>query len=276
MRDIAVAVALYNNEREVIEFAKGLLKQTIINRIQLLVTCNSCQDVEKFKNELLQVLPSALVFNPSKNLGYLNGCLYGVKETGNPFSWVMVSNTDIEFKNDDFFEKSIDDVSADIWCIGPDITLSATGIHQNPFLRERPSKRKLLIWNTAYSNHLLFKLYFKLSKLKRKHVLKNDTKSEMVYAVHGSCFLLRRECVEKVMAKCQGIFMYGEELLMAEIIYQNKKKTYCNLSIGILHNENQVTGTVGSKRKQMWFKGSIRYLINDIFTSKNIKGISDD
>ena len=276
MRDVAVAVALYNNEKEVIDFAKKLLKQNIIDRIQFLVTCNACKDVKKFKDELLCVLPSALIFDPGENLGYLNGCLYGVKKAGNAFSWVMVSNTDIEFVESSFFEKAVDNISEDIWCIGPDITLSATGIHQNPFLHERPSKRKLLIWNVAYSNYLFFMLYFKLSKLKPKRVQRNTKKFGAVYAVHGSCFLLRRECVKSILTKCKGIFMYGEELLVAETIYRNHKKTYCNLSIGAIHNENQVTGTIGMKKKQKWFKKSITYLINDIYMTENIKGITND
>ena len=90
MRDIAVAVVLYNNEKEVIEFAKGLLRQSIIARIQLLVTCNACQDINRFTKALHKVLPSASIFDPKENLGYLNGCLYGVKESKGSYSWVMV------------------------------------------------------------------------------------------------------------------------------------------------------------------------------------------
>lgn len=54
MRDIAVAVALYNNEKEVIKFAENLLKQTLINRIQLLVTCNACNNVGEFEKKYMK------------------------------------------------------------------------------------------------------------------------------------------------------------------------------------------------------------------------------
>lgn len=265
MKDIAVAVALYNNEKEVIEFTKGLLRQSIVDRIQLLITCNECKDIEKFSNAIHDILPSTLIFDPKLNLGYLNGCLYGVKESGSSYSWIMVSNTDIEFKEKDFFEKAIQNVSKDTWCIGPDIVLSATGIHQNPFLLQRPSKKKLWVWRTAYSDYMLFWLYFKLSALKPKKTIEKIIGSRNVYAVHGSCFLLRNECVEKMLPVCKNIFMYGEELLIAEIVFQNKKSIYCNMSIGIIHNENQVTGSVGMKRKQKWFKNSIDYLSCNIY-----------
>ena len=265
MRDIAVAVTLYNNEKEIIGFAGSLLKQSIADRIQLLVTCNACKDPESFRKELLEVLPSALVFEPGKNLGYLNGCLYGVKECGQDFSWVMVSNTDIEFKETDFFEKLTGKVRDDIWCISPDIVLSATGVHQNPFLSERPSKKKIMIWKTAFSNRFLYRLYFKLSDLKPRKPQRGSLKSRYVYAVHGSCFMFRKECVEKILPVCNNIFMYGEELLVAEIVRQNGKKAFFNASVGIIHNENQVTGTIGMDRKQKWFKNSFRYLTANYF-----------
>ena len=265
MKDIAVAVALYNNEKEVIEFAKGLLKQTAADRIQLLVTCNACKDVEAFKRDMAEVMPSAKVFDPGKNLGYLNGCLYGVKGSVSDYSWVMVSNTDIEFKEQDFFERAVENISEDIWCISPDIVLSATGVHQNPFLKERPSKKRVMIWKTAYSNYLFFRLYFKLSELKPKKPQTGVLKDSTVYAVHGSCFILSRDCVKSLLPVCRKIFMYGEELLVAEVIHKNKKKSLFKASVGIVHNENQVTGSIGRARKQKWFKNSFNYLTEKFF-----------
>lgn len=271
MRDIGVAVVLYNNENEVIQFAMGLLRQSVIDRIQLLVTCNACKDIDKFKRELAEIMPSALVFDPHDNLGYLNGCLFGVKESKKTYSWVMISNTDIELKEKDFFEKALENTPKDVWCIGPDIMLSSTGVHQNPFLQHRPSKKKIQTWKIAYSNYIFFWLYFKLSTLKSKSVQNEMQKSGIVYSVHGSCFLLRNECVNKIITDAKGIFMYGEELLVAEVVRQNNKKILFSLSIGIIHNENQVTGTIVLKRKQKWFKNSIEYLAKDFFNYKEAK-----
>ena len=268
MRDIAVAVALYNNEKEVIEFATNLSKQTLINRIQLLVTCNACKNVMKFENKLHEILPSAMVFDPKENLGYLNGCLYGVREKGNVYSWVMVSNTDIVFNKNDFFEKVTKDIPMDVWCVGPNITLASTGGQQNPFLIDRPTYKKFKIWKTVYSVYPLFWLYFKLSDLKPKKTHRTNIKKKNVYAVHGSCFLLKKECVDKVLNVCQGIFMYGEELLIAEVIRKSQKKTLFNSSVKIIHNENQVTGKVNLRRKQKWFKESIEYI--SLFTRGGI------
>lgn len=259
-RDIAVAVTCYNNEDEVLKFAKHLSNQTLMDRIQLLVTCNACKDFDEFQRKLLRELPTALAFNPNKNLGYLHGCLYGVKASKTSYSWVMISNTDIELKNNDYFEKLLDSPISDVWCVGSDILLKVNGVHQNPFLLHRPSRKKYNLWKVVYSSYPLFYLYFKLHGLKSKTVANEEIKSGFVHAVHGSCFLLKNECVQKIIEENPLIFMYGEELLIAEIIRENNKKCYLNVDARVIHNENQVTGKIGNKRKQGWFKQSIKYL----------------
>ena len=266
MKDIAVAVACYNNESEVIEFAKNLSKQNSVDRIQFLVTCNACSDIQSFERDLKNQIPSVYVYDPGKNLGYLPGCLYGVNASNVSYSWVMICNTDIEFQSPDFFEKAINSVPENVWCIGPDIVLSQNGTHQNPFLIKKPSKRKVRIWKMVYSNYLLFSLYFKLYDLRPKKQIKNELISEYVYALHGSCFMLSRDCVLKIINHANNIFMYGEELLVAEIVRENKKKCYYNATVYIKHNENQVTGKIGSRKKQKWFKQSIDYLYSRLMS----------
>lgn len=265
MNDIAVAVACYNNEDEVLEFARKLSHQNQIEKIQLLVTCNACKDFEQFGNDIKSILPTAQVFDAGSNLGYLSGCLYGVKKTKIPYSWIMVSNTDIDFPQDNFFEKALNKVPENVWCIGPNIVLSATGAQQNPFLKSRPSNKKVNTWRIAYSNYFFFRLYQKLHKLKIKKKIQSPRSSGEVYAVHGSCFFLRNECVQKIIEENSNIFMYGEELLIAEIVRENAKCSFYNSEVSIYHNENQVTGKVASKRKQQWFKASISYLYSRFY-----------
>ena len=259
MKDIAVAVTCYNNEQEVMNFARALMQQTAISRIQLIVTCNSCRDISTFKKDLEQIDPLVQVYHPEKNLGYLQGCLYGVERSNNKFRWVLISNTDISFCSNDFFERALNTDMEDVWCIGPDIVVKKSGIHQNPFLVRRPSKSKMLIWKTAYSNSFFFSCY-SLLHMKKPHNNTSTVVSGNVYAVHGSCMLLKEDCVHAISKEAKNIFMYEEELLIAELILENGKRSFFNSGIGIIHNENQVTGKIGNKRRQKWFKKSIDYI----------------
>lgn len=199
--NIVISVTCYNNEDEVIAFAKQIAKQSVCKNIQLIITCNSTKKYDYLKAAVDEVSIVSYIYNPGKNLGYLQGCLYGVKKTNLPnHYWLMISNTDLTFTTNTYFEDILNDVNSDDWCIGSNILLKETEKSQNPFFLERPSKRSMLIRKIAYSNFLLYQMYFKLSNIKAK-IVKNEDKysSQYVYAVHGSCFLLNSEIVPVLM-----------------------------------------------------------------------------
>jgi len=264
MRYIAVTVICYNNENEVLDFAKNLSRQSLIDHIQLLVTCNLCNDIKDFRNKLTQIIPSVMVFDPGKNLGYLPGCLYGIEKSQGNYSWVMISNTDISFPQENYFEIALAGISDEIWCIGPCIKLAKSGECQNPFLIKRPSKARINLWCLIYSCYSFFRVYFMLHSMKKEKIVK-DLCSQIVYAVHGSCFFLKKDCVSKIIGEKIKIFMYGEELLVAELVRECEKKCWVNLNAVVLHNENRVTSKIGSKKKQFWFNQSFSYLKERFF-----------
>jgi GT2 family glycosyltransferase len=184
----------------------------------------------------------------------------------------MICNTDIIFEDNSFIEQFLSKTYDDsVWCVGTSIILKRTGKNQNPFLRVRPTSAKVHTWRIFYSSYPLFRLYFKLHDIKKR---KNASTQEIccasgyVYGVHGSCFFVTEECVNQLVPEAQGIFMYGEELLVAEVIRHNAKKIYYDSSLKIVHNENQVTSAIASSRKQKWFNNSFVYMYNQYFKNK--------
>lgn len=269
-QNIVISVVCYNNEDEVIAFAKAIAEQTISDRIFLLITCNSVKEYGYLVDELEKIDLKTFLYNPGTNLGYLNGCLYGVTKTKLPSKyWLTICNTDLIFESKSFFENIIKDVDKDTWCIGPNIVLKATGKSQNPFFKFRPSKKSMQIRNFAYSHFFSYKIYFKLADIKGKVSKKSkEYNSQYVYAVHGSCFIVSSDMVPLLGDIGKNVFMYGEEILVAEIIYENEKKTYFNSSITVIHNENQVTGKIPTKKKQEWFSKSTKYICKRFFSKK--------
>ena len=264
---IVISVVCYNNEDEVIAFAKQISEQSFDKNIQLIITCNSTKKIEYLKDAVNEVSIDSHIFNPEKNLGYLSGCLYGLERTKLPdYYWLMICNTDLILESKTFFEDVLDGVDSDVWCIGPSITLKTTGKEQNPFFVERPSKWSMLIRKIAYSHYLLYKTYFKLSDVKCKtKKMEKKHSSQQVYAVHGSCFLLNSDVIPLLVKESQNIFMYGEELLVSELIRGYGKKVFYNADTKIIHNENQVTGKIANSKKQQWFKQSTDYLYRRFF-----------
>lgn len=261
---LPISVVCYDNIDEIKNFAIGLSKQSIADKLIYLVTCNKCEEKNKLKEELDRTGIAYKVYEPKKNLGYLHGCLYGLKKYSktHPYVWAMITNTDVTFSEEDFFEHAVTDDSKDeSWCIAPNISTADEGILQNPFMTHRASKSKILFYNAVFSNKIFFSTYINLSLMKRKILCsENERSDEEIYAAHGSCFFLKRDCVETIIKNRDSIFMYAEEYLIAEIIRENKKEVSYNKNIHAIHHESQITGKVKYGKKQRWFKNSFRYI----------------
>ena len=264
MEAIVTSVVCYNNEDEVLSYAKEISRQQCEREIVLVITCNGCKDVELLTSNVHAILPNAKVFDPQRNLGYLPGCLYGISHLDVEYKWAMISNTDIRFEDERFFCHFLDSVPSGVWCVGPNIVLSATGEHQNPFLVRHPSRKQIEKWRIIYSNSVLFYVYYKLSRLKKKYKKsKNENDlSGSVYAVHGSCFALSKECVQQLADIQIPLFMYEEELFLAEMVKTgNGTVHYCRDAV-VFHDENLVTGRVSISKKLRWIRESYRYMYN--------------
>lgn len=270
-KEILILVSCYNNEDEVVKFANHLSNQTISEKIFLVVSCNSVKDKEKLLKGLATSGLDNAVLYPEKNLGYLHGCLYGLRHSISveDFKWIMISNTDIEFQSNAFFYDLLNKKTCkDIWCIAPHIVLPS-GRRQNPFLISRPSSKKMMTWKRIQGNQVGLQLYTKLAYVKRKlnanKESHNDFKNSIIYAAHGSCIILKPECVVLLSQINDKIFMYGEELLIAELIRKNKKKVYYIRDLVVHHNENSTTKLIDYKRKSMYYKQSYEYLMRVFF-----------
>ena len=89
-------VVCYNNENEIVEYAKKLKKQTDSENIRFIVTINkSIWSEEQFFNTLKEVKIHSFIYNPGENLGYLNGMLFGyqkyLESNEEDFEWVIFS-----------------------------------------------------------------------------------------------------------------------------------------------------------------------------------------
>lgn len=269
MKRIVVSVVCYNNESEVIKFAKELAKQEG-EKIVLLVTVNATNSVVELKNQLRKINIQNFVYETQVNLGYLHGCIKGLQEYScdNTYDWALISNTDVKFMQSNFFSIFQETyIACDVWCIAPCIVLNRNQMLQNPFLLKRLSKQKMLFYKIVYGNFLFFITYICLSKIKNKitKTLTADIKSQNIYAADGSCFFLKNECVLALIENNDPIFMYGEELLVAEIISENSKKNYYFNRIKVLHYANQVTSLQKMNKLHKWFNNSFDYLYNRFF-----------
>lgn len=274
MNRVHIAVSCFVNEGEVLSFAKQIENQTVNNRITLHIVINkSSSDIKKewLINEVSKLCIHTSFHYPDANLGYLHGGLLGLdscdRKTDN--DWYVVSNTDLQFQDTTFFETLLEmRVEANTVVIAPDVVLQTTGRHQNPYMISRPSKKSMLIRKICFSNYVLYRLYLAAARIKQSFSSTTKCmidKSMNIYAAHGCFLCMRQSVLNDLDHYSAGLFMYGEELLLAEVVNMQNKKVLYYPDLKILHMHRVITEREANRKKQKWFNQSINLLVNRFF-----------
>lgn len=272
MNIITVIIINYKNEEEVLNYAKMISKQTVSNKINIIIVINKKSDncYIDLKIELEKINISIDIFEPNENLGYLNGVIYGYNEFTRTKNikpdWVIISNTDIEINDKLFFERFMSkNYDANIWCIASSVFSPNTDSFQNPQYLKRCSLHK--INSLIFINKIPFiaYTYWLLAKIKAKIKKTKKQKSQYTYSAHGCFFILKFDFIEKIKGMWYKGFLYSEEAYIAENLLINKRKCYYDASLEVIHNENSVTGFIGIKKKSKYFENSLKCIRDEFY-----------
>lgn len=265
-----ISIVCYENEFEVCDFVDQIEMQEDKNKLAIVITINKARDLDKLEAHVKNLNLLCFIYNPGKNLGYLNGCLYGIKKcmVFMEYRWAVICNTDITFLEKDFF-KRIDNTKygEDIWGIAPSIKLVA-GEFQNPYIINRVSQRDFTIHELIFKNIFTFSLYFAASDIKKIILRKHNRikpKSTEIYAPHGSFMIFKNELINIVCNEYNNIFLYCEEEYFGGVIYENKKKVFYDATLNVVHNEHQTLGKINYLNKQKWYIQSMSFLKKRIY-----------
>lgn len=263
---LLLSIVCYNNIDEVISFVEQIAKQTMSSNIVLGIFCAK-KDNKQLDEILRSINVNYYLVDTYENQGYLNNCLNVIKEYKDEYDWAVITNTDIEYYNDDFYEKVLNyKINNDIWEIGTKIINNKDNRQTNPLIIARPSKKFMEIKKTIFTNLALYLLYNIFYQFKKNR--KNDNaniKTCEVYAVHGSHFILKKDCINELNKISKNIFMYGEEELIAGLIHKNNKKVLYIEDYSIKHNANSTTNLISSINKFKMYKQSYNFIYNSFF-----------
>lgn len=258
-------VICYENEDEIISYAKELTKQTV--KVALVVVVNKIgnRGIEFLNQNLRKLNIQFEIHDPGENKGYLNGLTFGFKETNMQSEWYALTNTDIEIKSSCFFEKFITNESVSdkkVWLIGPSVFVPKSNRYSNPYIINRPSKISFIIRIFAMRFYKIFNLLHELKlkfKKNRSDVLKCE--SALVYAVHGSYMFARKEFLEVLVKQPAWELLYAEEQYLAELVVKNGCAVFYNSEIEVNHLEGTSTGKINLKNKyQLMIKANKRLI----------------
>lgn len=263
-KEVLLICVDYFSYRETVEYVNTILKTD--SHVKIILVCNSGRD--EFPKDFINGGPRLCIYDFGKNLGYMQAAHLGLLEylKSNPLpDWIILSNTDISFHANDFFETlSHDPRTGSI--LAPDI-ISSDGYHQNPFLSYRPSGKKLRFLRLIYSSPFIFKLYSFAANIKAKLLKSKNVKitKKPIYAPHGSFVIIGSGYFQAGCTLEHPTFLYGEELFIAERARENNIPVMFEPAYKIYHAEHVVTGKLGGKSKAGYLKESITYFFNKYY-----------
>ena len=275
---ILCLVNCYKNEQEVINYCNMIYSLPDCEKIDVVININALsKDVElqAFHGEIHKITNNIYIYNSNKNLGYLNGMLYGYgrycEERNNALEslkWVIMSNTDIKIVNMNFVELLLmhNRYSDDVACIAPQIRrLNPKGFEKHYQVRYKRSK--LIILYIVNTIKVFSDIYSFLASRRKIIEVNEDNQPKHIYEAHGSFFIIRYSIMSLLMAKKWPFLMYNEEAYISDLVFKTKHTEYYDPLLKIEHTGSTTTCFLPSKQKRKMLKLSYRFLL-DIY-SKN-------
>lgn len=267
-------IIYYDNFDEIEQYCDNIFKMPMTNDLFITITVNKINDNDiKKLDDFAKLYENIIVYYPPKNLGYMNGMICGYSEykkiKGNKPDYVIMSNTDIEYPDSEFFCKFIKkEYDDNIWVIGPSIYANKRKSYDNPTSYQRRSVKQIkkIIRFTTFP--LISGLYVRLSDVKARMHKMPEPSSSFVYEVHGCFFIVKNEFAEQLEKNKYGMLMYSEESYIAEECFKYKKKAFYDKELKVIHNEHSVTGKIKYTKIAKYISTSLKYILEEYYDEK--------
>lgn len=272
MKKIVVLCVNYNNSKEVLEFIDILRNQNIYSKLDVVIVDNSENEGEfKTLSTLLSQYNNIFLFKTQKNLGYLKGVDFGLKQylkDNKMPEWIIISNTDIKFTKSNFFEELLNLYPNGYdGIIAPSIYSAKKKYYQNPYKLERYKKKELVLLRLLHTNFIIYiivnKILNLIKKIRRQNLKKINCRE--IYAPHGSFIIINKSYFEKGGDLDFGSFLFCEEIFIAEKSRRIGTKIFYDKRLKVIHNEHSTVTFIMKKKLFKYNFQSIDYCINEFF-----------
>ncbi len=276
-RQLLVICVNYNNNKDTIDFSDHILSLQSTHNLNLLVIDNSNSGNDALK--LLLPKDSRIqLLHPEKNLGYFGAASWGLSQyllTSKLPEWIIVSNTDIVFPDSAIFSKLFEFYPSGFYgIVAPKIHSLQAASDQNPFMKYRPAKSRILFYKTIFRYYPL-SLFYQLLSLIRKNTnlslpKKTTSKEELrinIYAPHGSFIIFHRSYFDAGGNLNHGSFLFGEEIFIAETVRRLSLKVQYDPRIVVNHNEHSTTSFIKNRMIGKYLSNTYDYIYKEFFAS---------
>ncbi len=266
----------YGDPRPTLELLRCFLRTKHLSELHLMIVGNKSADGSSSAlQDAISGLANIELFELTANAGYFGAAKAGLERflDGNKVlpEWVIVCNHDVLIEDTDFFGKLFaqDPMAAGV--IAPRIQVLPGRAEQNPFMLNRPGWLRWTGLRLIYSAYSMTAFWHWLSRQKgmlRSAITASNAKSsgsnggnrEHIYAAHGAFFIFSRRYFEAGGFLDKNLFLYFEEICVAEICRSLRLPVIYEPSLSVLHKEHCSTGERVSRFSYECHKKALRYI----------------
>lgn len=267
MKRIAIFCVTYNTYDELSAYLNSIeqsARQAIdVAEVSVYVADNTESAIQTidFSSDILTVR----CFNFHKNYGYFGALERMMNEIDTAqFDYVILSNVDITMDENAIKALCLFNDTENVGWIAPQIYSDLEHRDRNPSVMHRYSRSKLRLLLFMYECPLAYWLY-KNTLYKRKKLQSKPTKAADIYAGHGSYIILTQAYFQRAGAIDYPVFLYGEELYLAEQCRENALKVVYYPSMRIYDKEHASTKSLDNKFYFRCNRDAIRFILNRFY-----------
>lgn len=195
------------------------------------------------------------------NMGYFGAAFYVVNNLVciDQYKYVIISNVDISLERDCLQKLLCLNIPNHVVWLSP---YRYSEKYDMPLCVERDKripKWKILLFLLVYKFYLfqIIQSYFTIHKYKNKRIYPF---TKRIYSGCGSCFILTSYFFKYYPKLSYPVFLYGEEIFLAELLREKGLEAYYVPSVKIRNIGSVSTGLLGKKKLCLYNYKAIKYL----------------
>jgi GT2 family glycosyltransferase len=266
----------YGAPHPTLELLRCLSRMESLSELHIMIVENkSGEGPSEALQDAMSGLANCELFELTANVGYFGAAKVVLDQflerQGTPPDWLIVCNHDVLIEDQNFFRSlfSQDPMAAGV--IAPRIQVLPSRADQNPFMRHRPGWLRWAHLRLISSFYGAAAVWDWLSRQKQgaktawfarraNGASVSNGGRESIYAPHGAFFIFSRRYFEAGGYLDGNLFLYGEEISVAEICRSLSLPVVYEPSLCVLHNEHRSTGKRITRFTYECQKNALRYL----------------
>lgn len=179
------------------------------------------------------------------------------------YDYTIISNVDLIVEEDFFLKLGDYKCDKNTGWIAPQIWSHLEGRDRNPQRLERPTLRKMKILKAFYQYPILDTIYHQTVYLRKKYHA--EAPAGMIYAGHGSLIILTKAYFQKYRIIDYPIFLFCEELFLAENCRKAGLKVVYEPIIKVNDKEHVSVGKMSHKDYCRHNLAAMNYILQNFY-----------